>query len=348
LSTDGETHRTRRRTLEALVGAQRSADELLRQLDREFGWRREGASPGVPPELVYWPVRLQPATLTHTVQAVVAASLSACGMEVVLPIDDLNPPLHEADALRDSLVADITRWFSLVDGSRAPSIVSLSEFHHTSAMAERMLDPRHLARPTHPWAVEREYYQVHSLFDVTRAVLPVPDNDELDAGAVTTGLAATRAERLLSPPAIWAHLHDVLLDRPEETVVTLGDDEEALMWRLWHDVFPGPIRHLFSPRVEGLLPGQLRCGSYVDLRNRLERACRDGQWRDEGRYLHWLVHNAVLLPAYLSDRPTPTVGGRRLMSWEQAVEAIGDPHLRARTIGAIAREVSTLCLTDTD
>jgi hypothetical protein len=351
-----ESHQARRPGLERLIRARRSADELLRQLDLDFGWRREGAAPGVSPELVYWPVQLRSANLIHLVQALAAASLSACGLHVVLCIDDLNPPPTETGALRDELmrdelVADICRWFDLVEGSTEPEVVSLQEFHGPAAVARRLQDPQRLLRPTHPWAVEREYYRVHTLFDVIRAVKAIPDVEssdaEAEAVAITTGLTTTKAERLLTPLAVWAHLQDILVTRPADTVVTLGGDDEAHMWKLWHDVFPGRIRHLYNPRLENLRhdASMLRCGGFIEIRDRLKRACALPSWAEDGHYVHWLVQNAVLLPAYLCDRPATGIGDGKL-TWERARAALGDPRLRNRAILSVARQVSTLCLHD--
>jgi hypothetical protein len=80
------------------------------------------------------------------------------------------------------------------------------------------------------------------------------------------------------------------------------------------------------------------------VRERLERTCERAGWDVEGRYLHWLVTNALLLPAHLRGEPLPVVGDRQLESWEQVTSAIRDPGLRDRALSAIAREVSTLFL----
>jgi hypothetical protein len=348
LRTAPAGHRVRQPLLEEQIGAQRSAGELLRELDRGFGWRLEGAHRTVPPELLYWPVQLRQTNLIHTVQALVAASLSASGMRVVLCVDDLNPPAH-ATAFRENLVGDIRRWFGLIAGARPPLVVALSEFHEPGRVADRLLDPEQLLRPTNTLAVEHEYYRVHNLYDVLRAIraIPEPNGDpEVHAAAIAARLGTTRAERLLSPPAIWAHLHHLLLSQAPETVVTLGGDDETLMWKLWQAVWPEPVRHLYNPRLShvGHDADLLTASSFVEVRDRLDRTCGHPGWDTEGRYLHWLVHNGMLLPADLRGEPLPMVGDRPLESWEQATAAIRDPRLRDRALTAIAREVSTLFL----
>ncbi|GII21751.1 SIR2 family protein [Planosporangium mesophilum] len=345
--TPGTGHRVRHTELERLLGARASADELLRQLDREFGWRLEGGLAEAPPSVLYWPVQLRQPTLIHAVQALVAAALSARGMTVVLCFDDLAADTHP-DELRRVLRADVQRWFRLVDGARPVTVESLESFCEPGRVAERLLDPALLERPTHPWAVERDYYRHCTVYDLARTVKAIPDADadDADAVAVTMGLTTTRAERLWSPLAVWAYLHHLLLGSRAEGVVTLGGDDEATMWRLWHEIFADPVRHLYNPRIVNLRQdaGMLRCTSFQELKTHLERSCELPTWRTEGHYLHWIVRNGLLLSQYLRNRPALSVGGRPLDSWPAVVAALEVPAERPRVLQAIAREVSALFL----
>jgi SIR2-like domain len=346
-SSGTSSHRVRHAELERLVGARASADELLRQLDREFGWRLEGGTPGAPPTVLYWPVQLRQPTLIHAIQALVAAALSARGMTVLLCFDDLAADVHP-DELRRAMLADVRRWFRLVEGAQPPLVESLESFCEPGRVAQRLADPVLLVRPTHPWAVERDYYRYSTLYDLAKTVKAVPDTDVDDADpvAVKTGLVTTRAERLWSPLAIWAYLHYLLLDTPVERVVTLGGDDERTMWRLWHDVFADPVRHLYNPRIVNLRQdaGMLRGTSFVDIKEYLERGCELPTWRAEGHYLHWIVQNGLLLSQYLRNRPPLTLGGQLLDSWPAVVRVLEIPAERPRAILAIAREVSALFL----
>jgi hypothetical protein len=131
-----------------------------------------------------------------------------------------------------------------------------------------------------------------------------------------------------------------------EQVVTLGGDDERTMWRLWHDVFADPVRHLYNPRIVNLRQdaGMLRCTSFQEIKEHLERGRELPDWRADGHYLHWVVQNALLLPQYLRNRPPLSVSGRILDSWPAVVEALESPGERQRAIQAIAREVSALFL----
>jgi SIR2-like domain len=340
-------HRIRQTGLERLIGARASADELLRQLDREFGWRLEGGTPTAPPTVLYWPVQLRQPTLIHAVQALVAAALSARGMTVLLCFDDLSAEVHPEE-LRRVMTADVQRWFRLVEGAKPPIVESLESFCEPGRVAERLLNPTMLVRPTHPWAVERDYYRYGTLYDLAKTVKAVPDTDadEADPVVVKTGLTTTRAERLWSPLAIWAYLHYLLLETPVDGVVTLGGDDERTMWRLWHDVFADPVRHLYNPRIVNLRQdaGMLRCTSFQEIKEYLEHSCELPTWREPGHYLHWTVQNGLLLSQYLRNRPSLSVGGQVLDSWPAVVRALEVRDERPRVVQAIAREVSGLFL----
>jgi hypothetical protein len=279
----------------------------------------------------------------------VAAALSARGMTVLLCFDDLSADVHP-DELRRALRTDVHRWFRLIEGARPPTVESLESFCEPGRVAQRLLDPAMLVRPTHPWAVERDYYRHGTLYELAMTVKAIPDTDadEADPVAVKTGLTTTRAERLWSPLAIWAYLHYLLLDHQAERVVTIGGDDEQTMWRLWHEVFAEPVRHLYNPRIMHLRQdaGMLRCTSFQELKEHLEHSCELPTWRSEGHFLHWIVQNGLLLSQYLRNRPPLSVGGRPLDSWPAVVRALDVPAERPRVIQAVAREVSALFLGD--
>jgi len=350
-ATAAAGHRVRLRELEHLLGAEASAEELLRELDREFGWRVDGPS-GTPLGLVYWPVQLRQPTLIYAVQALVAAALSARGVPVVLCLDDLTPVAHR-DETRNLFVEEVLRWFALVDGAQPPQVESLLSFCQPERVAARLLDPELLDRPTHPWAVEYEYYSSErTVYDVVRGAKAVPDAEaeQADPLEIRSLLTTTRADRLVSTPAIWAYLHYLLHDADPEAVLTLGGEDEATMWRYWHEAFPEPVCHLYNPLLANVRQDAaiLRERAYAGLRRYLEGACELPGWDLEGRYLHWTVQNAVLLGRYLRNRPALFAAGRRLDSWPVVAELLRDHRTRPETIQVLAREVSSLFLHSRD
>jgi hypothetical protein len=341
-------HRVHLPTLEAVLGARPSAVELLRQLDYEFRWRRFDDTPDTPLDLVFWPVRLRQPTLIYAVQATVAAALSARGVRVVLCFDDLAGDQHTR-SWRARFTDEVERWFALVEGAGQPEVDSLMSFCSAGRVAERLQDPELLRRPTHPWAVQLEYYRGdRMILDVARAAKAFPGAADLDLDDALVGaqIRTTRAERLMSTPAIWAYLQYLLRDLRPEAVMTLGGEDEAVMWDQWHDTFPDAVGHLFHPVMANVRQDARMLGarSFREVEDHLRKAMRLDSWDREDHYLHWIVQHAVVLHRYLRNRPPLSYDGRLLDSWETVRAALLDPRQRAGTIRLLAREVAALLM----
>ncbi len=341
-------HRVHLPTLEAVLGTRPSAVELLRQLDYEFRWRRVDDTPETPLDLVFWPVRLRQPTLIYAVQATVAAALSARGVRVVLCFDDLAGDQHTR-SWRARFTDEVERWFALVEGARPPEVDSLMSFCSPGRVAERLQDPELLRRPTHPWAVQLEYYRGdRMILDVARAAKAFPGVGELDIDDAMVGaqIRTTRAERLMSTPAIWAYLQYLLRDTRPEAVMTLGGEDEAVMWDQWHDTFPDSVGHLFHPVMANVRQDARMLGarSFREVEDHLRKAMRLESWDREDHYLHWIVQHAVVLHRYLRNRPPLSNDGRVLDSWETVRAALLDNGQRPGTVRVIAREVAALLM----
>ncbi|GAA1551742.1 hypothetical protein GCM10009827_085440 [Dactylosporangium maewongense] len=341
-------HRVHLPTLEAVLGTRPSAVELLRQLDYEFRWRRFDDTPDTPLDLVFWPVRLRQPTLIYAVQATVAAALSARGVRVVLCFDDLAGDQHTR-SWRARFTDEVERWFALVEGARSPEVDSLMSFCSPGRVAERLQDPELLRRPTHPWAVQLEYYRGdRMILDVARAAKAFPGAVDLEIDDAMAGaqIRTTRAERLMSTPAIWAYLQYLLRDTRPEAVMTLGGEDESVMWDQWHDTFPDAVGHLFHPVMANVRQDARMLGarSFREVEDHLRKAMRLESWDREDHYLHWIVQHAVVLHRYLRNRPPLSYDGRLLDSWETIRAALLDPRLRAGTVRLLAREVAALLM----
>ncbi|MEV0128807.1 hypothetical protein AB0H83_10110 [Dactylosporangium sp. NPDC050688] len=341
-------HRVHLPTLEAVLGTRPSAVELLRQLDYEFRWRRVDDTPDTQLDLVFWPVRLRQPTLIYAVQATVAAALSARGVRVVLCFDDLAGDQHTR-SWRVRFTDEVERWFALVEGARPPEVDSLMSFCSPGRVAERLQDPELLRRPTHPWAVQLEYYRGdRMILDVARAAKAFPGVVDLDIDDAMVGaqIRTTRAERLMSTPAIWAYLQYLLRDTRPEAVMTLGGEDEAVMWDQWHDTFPDAVGHLFHPVMANVRQDARMLGarSFREVEDHLRKAMRLASWDREDHYLHWIVQHAVVLHRYLRNRPPLSYDGRLLDSWETIRAALLDARLRPGTLRVIAREVAALLM----
>jgi hypothetical protein len=316
-------------------------------LERWFG-PGEDAVEIQPPSLLFWPVRLRDtSSLIHAVQALVAAALSARGVEVVACLDDFG--LAHRYRLTGRFTGDVRRWFGRIAGARPPTIVSLQEYVEQADVFAAMPDPAMMLRPTRPWAVARELYgernpSLYSVLVATKILPNIPVEQLADSGAaVVQALLSKNANRLLTPLTLWAYLNSLLIDRPTASVVTLGGHDEHPFWQLWREVFDYGVNQLYNPQAESLTNESLmlRWRDPRDLADHLLLARSLPDWDTERRYLHWLVQNALLLPVYLTGAPVPMAGPFRLDSWDAVLAAVrADPaHL-----ATIAHHVSELYL----
>jgi hypothetical protein len=296
--------------------------ELLQELDRRFAWRVEWSDDRPPedgPGLVYWPVRLRRRTsVIHMIQAFAAGAMAARGAELVIALEDLSGP--ENPETRAAFEADLRRWVSYVAPDAEPSVQSLREYVEGtghSAIAERLLRPE-----IDPWRVARDFYgRSVSLYTALAAVKALPNlapHDLADnAVTIVQDLQRHNAGRLLTPTTTWSFLHFLLLDHASPSVITLGGRDEGLFWDQWHQIYGLPINQLYNPRIKSLTheSGMVRWDSREQLGGQLHRFRELPYWNDEGRFIHWLFQNAVLLPTYLNGLEVPRIGGNLIDSW---------------------------------
>jgi len=323
--------------------------DLLRQLDRRFGWVRSWAAGERPeqPELLFWPVRVrasQPSVI-HLVQALAAAAISARGVRVVICLDDFTST--DAVTSRDVFESTIRRWFRQVPGSVPPELVSLSEEVERVEIYGAGSDG--LERPIHPWDVAREVYgernpSLLSVLMATRVIPDVPLDRLMDhAPVILRALTRQSARRLLTPLTVWSYLHRLLQRHPPSRVITLGGRGEIAFWELWHSSFDDPINQLYNPYLRDLTDDSplVRWSTPAELRGYLDERLATAHGEEEGQYFHWLVQNAFLLPSYLGGYPLPVVRGVRLDSWASILAAVrADP----ATLDFVADRVSTTYL----
>jgi hypothetical protein len=300
---------------------------LLRELERRFGWSGgwpEGEPPGGRNLLVYWPVRLRRrASVIHMAQALVAGALAARDAKIIVSFDDLNVP--DREAVRGPFIADLRRWITHVALDPDLEFKSLTEYVEDPAR----LSPEAMLRPTDPWVVARDFYgRPMSLYTALAAVKALPHLSPMDleeSGAtIVHELQRHYASRILTPMTIWAHLHYLMLRNPSAPVITLGGRDEGLFWDQWHQIYKHPIGQLYNPRIKSLTheSGMVHWKSADEL-GRLLETLRDLQnVDDEGRFLHWLFQNAVLLPAYLTGREVPHVDEFAIDSWAAFKDAL--------------------------
>jgi hypothetical protein len=296
--------------------------DLLRELDRRFAWRVEWSetrSADDPPGLVYWPVRLRRRTsVIHMVQAFAAGALAARGARLVIALDDLSVPVGAEP--RRSFEANLRRWVAHTAPGAEPSVQSLRAYVESVAASRT---PEALLRPPiDPWRVARDFYgRPVSLYTVLAAVKALPHVAPYDlddsADKIVQDLQRHNADRILTPTTTWSYLHHLLLDNPSSSVITLGGRDEGLFWEQWRQIYGFGISQLYNPRIRSLThdSGMVRWDNGEQLAGQLRRFRELPYWADEGRFMHWLFQNAVLLPSYLNRTDAPEIGGNPIDSW---------------------------------
>jgi hypothetical protein len=302
--------------------------DLVRELERRFAWKVEWAESEPVSEtqmLVYWPVRLRRRTsVIHMVQAFAAGALAARGAQVVVSLDDLS--MTDGAAVRPGFVADLRRWITHVAPAAEPRFASLLDFVEDSAGSTA---PEALLRPTDPWSVARDFYgRPMSLYTALAAVKALPHlapyDLEASAPKIVQDLQRHNSGRILTPMTMWAYLHHLLLANPSSSLITLGGRDEGLFWEQWRQIYGFGISQLYNPRIKSLTheSGMVRWQSADELARQLDRLRELPNSHDEGRYIHWLFQNALLLPTYLTRGDVPRVDGHAIDSWAAFATAL--------------------------
>jgi hypothetical protein len=322
--------------------------QLLRQLERRFGWGLDWASTAHAPQVLFWPIRLRErASLIHAVQALAAGALSQRNLRIVVCLDDFGN--RRSRRFRESFKADLLRWVQIVHPAAQPEFSYLQDFIDEKAHDPLGDGPSALLRAADPWGVATALYSEHnpSLYSVLAAIKIVPNVPlrDLDKHAprIVTALLSKDSYRLLTPVTLWAFLQDLLREVPAAAVMTLGGYDEALLWKLWRETFQIGVDQLHNPHIKGLNneSGMVQWASVDYLRRHLGREQGTPDWDSPNRYIPWLFQHALLLPHYLTREQVPACEEFRMDSWASFRTALdrGVP-----VLDLLAEQVSQLYL----
>ncbi len=320
-----------------------SIDALIRQLERRFGWGLK-TSDAFRPEILFWPVRLQPrATVIHMVQALVAGALAQRGMRLVISVDDFNS--RQSDLEREAFRADLQRWVHHV----APEVSV--EFSDVSAFIARLGNPTpdDLVRRIDPWHVARDFYGTHnpSLYSLLVAIKALPNLTlrQIDESPeiVVQALLRNNAQRLLTPLTMWPILHNLLRSAPTGSVLTIGGWDEGPYWEQWRQVYGLGVGQLYNPYCRSLShrSGLVAWTSEEELVENLQHMLALAGWDEPGGYIPWLFQNGMLLPTYLNRGTPPEANGASLRAWATFSASLNEGDLALRVV---AQHVSQLYL----
>jgi predicted MPP superfamily phosphohydrolase len=279
-----------------------SVAALIGVLEEYFSLRWEPGSfiEAPEPAVVYWPVRLRPATPIHATQTFVAAALQKKGAKVVLCLDDLG---NTNGTTAEAFTLAVKRWF-----------------HHTGAIFENLRtvlfsELINGARSQTTWEMVRKWlaenqYRLDRILEVSKITSSGED-------ITLEQLLQRRPRRLLTPPLVWACLSYLLPDAPNSSVITLGGYDERTLWKTWRESIQSSgakVGHLYAPVLQE--PAATTSGQAVhmskrnlawDSREDIETALENDRltgpdaqnWLAKGRMAEWCLRGSILLPSFV-------------------------------------------------
>lgn len=265
---------------------------------------------GRAPVSVLWVHRVRPASLVHGVFSLAAAALTRAGIPVVLLLDDFGLPNNTRRQLCDEFEAYVREWVDFASGVNAILSTRLySEILTTDYLAHR------------GWSAVIDYidHQSNFLEFLLASKVISPQQYDSDAEeAVLTFLQnheRINADQLLTPLRNWlvfetevARMVSRLSVGTADSVITLGGEDERILWDLWHrgcaDELSSRVQHVYlkpmpTPRRQTWEEHALMARTAT--KDRLaaylaKRTTEDGHCD----LVEWMHRSAGLLPAALS------------------------------------------------
>ena len=267
--------------------------------------------PSALPATMFWVHRLRDPNLVHGVFSFAAAAATRAGMSVSLVLDDMALPPSRRRAMRSHFEAYVRRWFRFAGGD---------DGRLSTDVYSAILSPQY--ETERGWQAVVDYLngdcEVLDLLRASKIVSPLEYSTDAEESvlAIVRRAESLRADKLLTPLRNWlvfekqiAALLAPTPDTEPTPIVTLGGEDERILWELWHRgcaealsdrvehiyLRPFPIPSYRSPWQEpALAVGINRSALAGYLRNRTT-ADRHADM------VEWMVRTAVQLPASLND-----------------------------------------------
>jgi predicted MPP superfamily phosphohydrolase len=315
---------------------------FLDTLERRFSFRWERGTfcdrGDEDPIVVYWPVRLRPATAIHAVQAFAAAHLLRRECKVILCLDDLGN--LDENALR--FTGSIKRWFrkqgaaaDLLEVKLFSSIITESRSAQAWALLQSwMADPR---------------YKMEDILSVSKLWTHAADLKAF------THMLARRPRRLLTPALVWTCLLHLAHDFEGHRFLTLSGYDEQQLWAAWRACNSNntAVGHLYIPELtesESAVRDQALHMARTGLQlvweswDDVSRALKSVIDRDDafvgGNLIPWTFTGCVALPHFLNDSNSSIrLGGQLILRPQDLVKV--DKDLLVRDL---ASEITTWIL----
>jgi transcriptional regulator with XRE-family HTH domain len=264
------------------------------------------------PDVVVWMHRLREPNIVHGVLALAAAAATRAKMSVRLLLDDVMLQDGAQHDVRADLEARVRNWFAFAGAD--DSALSVGLFSAT-------LTPELLAQ--RGWETVDTYLRADATaLDFLRAAKVVsplqystaPERSVLELIRQANSL---RTARLLAPFRNWL-VFDTELTRlaraGAQRIVTLGAEDDRLLWELWHrgstSHFRDRVQHIYlraAPLPRYRVPWQEDALTARTSRPWLTDYLRNRAADGHVGLLDWFARAAVRLPAELNAQFRATV-----------------------------------------
>jgi hypothetical protein len=280
-------------------------------------------SDGRPPAQVFWAHRVREPNLVHGVFALAAAAATRAGLPVHLALDDvdLTDRRRRVEMCRE-FEGRVREWVAFASGNDAKlSTILFSDVLTDDYIAQR------------GWPAINDYLNTQSnvleILLASKAISPplYETNAEESVLELLRNADSLRAARLLTPLRNWlvfeadiARLLDPSSVSGSDSIVTLGGDDERILWEVWHrgcsEDLAARVQHMYlkpipmpsyrrSPWHESALLA--RTDRSLLTNYLVHRTTSDGHCD----LIEWLLRSAIRLPASLNpgfrDRLDPAL-----------------------------------------
>lgn len=253
---------------------------------------------------------LREPNLLHGIYALAAAAATRAGVSVRVVLDDGVNPSDGRPGLRAEFESALRKWFAFAGGNETKlSVGAYSEILTEPVLAQR------------GWAALSKYLTARTgvleFLLASKTLSPLQYNVDADQSVLELVRQAEslKADRLITPVRNWIVFESELTrlivgdsHRNIASIVTLGGEDERILWDIWHrgcpELLSEKVEHIFLqpvpmpsyrvPWQESALTARTRrpwLSTY--LRNRMDH---DGNTD----LIEWMLRAAVGLPAGLN------------------------------------------------
>ncbi len=207
--------------------------------------------PSALPSTMFWVHKLRDPNLVHGVFALAAAVATRAGMSVSLVLDDMALPASRRRTVRSPFEASVRRWFRFAGGDDG----RLSTDVYSSILTADYETER-------GWQAVVDYLngdcEVLELLRASKIVSPLEYSRDAEESVldIVRHSESLKADRLLTPLRNWlvfekqiAALLEPAPGSEPTSIVTLGGEDERILWDLWHrgcaDALSDRVEHIY-------------------------------------------------------------------------------------------------------